>query len=45
MVYHEHRLAIPKNTEYSVAQLRMILHEVELIIGRQISSKDWLDLK
>ena len=34
MVYERHRLTIPSNTEYSVPQLRMLLQEVEEIIGR-----------
>lgn len=45
MIYKGHRLAIPSNTEYSVPQLSMLLHEVELIIGHQITPEEWLDLK
>lgn len=33
MVYKQHRLAIPSNTEYSVPQLRMTIGEVQGIIG------------
>jgi len=36
MVYEQYRLAIPSNAEYSVPQLRMMLREVEEIIGREI---------
>jgi hypothetical protein len=41
MVYQQHRLAIPSNAEYSVPQLRMMLREVEEIIGRQILDEEW----
>ena len=44
MVYGQNRLTIPSNTEYSVAQLRMMLREVELIIGRQITADEWSNL-
>ena len=41
MVYGQHRLTIPSNKEYSVPQLRMMLREVEGIIGQQISVDEW----
>jgi hypothetical protein len=41
MVYEQHRLAIPSNIEYSVAQLRMMIREVENIIGREITAEEW----
>lgn len=41
MIYQQHRLAIPSNPEYSVPQLRMMLREVEQIIGRGISAEEW----
>lgn len=41
MVYEQHRLAIPSNADYSVPQLRMMIQEVEEIIGREISLKEW----
>lgn len=41
MVYQQHRLTIPSNAEYSVPQLRMMLREVELMVGRQIDSDEW----
>lgn len=37
MIYKQHRMAIPSNLEYSVAQLRMLIQEVEEIIGRKIA--------
>jgi hypothetical protein len=44
MVYGQHRLTIPSNKEYSVPQLRMMLREVESIIGRQIPVDEWNNL-
>lgn len=40
MVYKKHRLAIPTNNEYSVAQLRMMIREVKEIIGREITVEE-----
>jgi hypothetical protein len=45
MTYEHHRLAIPSNAEYSVPQLRFMLREVEGVVGREISSDEWQDLK
>ena len=44
MVFGTHRLTIPSNAEYSVPQLRMLLHEVETIIGRVITAQEWNQL-
>ncbi len=44
MVYEQHRLAIPSNAEYSVPQLRMMVREVEEIIGREITADEWNEL-
>jgi hypothetical protein len=44
MVLGHHRLAIPSNSEFSIPQLRMMLREVERIIGREISADEWEDL-
>ena len=41
MVYGQYRLTVPSNTEYSVTQLRMMLREVEAIIGRPVSVEEW----
>ncbi len=41
MVYGESRLAIPSNDEFSVPQLRMMLREAELIMGRSITIEEW----
>jgi len=41
MTYEQNRLSVPSNTEYSVPQLRMMLREVEAIIGVAVSSDEW----
>jgi len=44
MLYENHRLSIPSNAEYSVPQLRMLLHEVEAIMERSITVEEWNSL-
>lgn len=44
MVFNDNRLTIPSNNEYSVAQLRMMIREVEEIVDRSISFEEWVDL-
>ena len=41
MLYEAQRLAIPSNAEYSVPQLRVMIQEVEEIIGREITLVEW----
>ena len=41
MVFHGCRLTIPSNREYSVPQLKMMLKEVEEILGRGITLEAW----
>jgi len=41
MIYASHRLAIPSNTEYSVDQVRMMIVEVEAILGRPVTAAEW----
>lgn len=41
MVYKQHRLAIPSNAEYSVPQLRVMIREVEEILGRKVPVDEW----
>ena len=41
MLYEQHRLTIPSNAEYFVPQLRMMIREVELILGRQVTADEW----
>jgi hypothetical protein len=44
MILGQHRLAIPSNIEFSVPQLRMMVREVQQIIGRDIDSDEWNEL-
>ena len=44
MRYGTHTLAIPNNSEYSVPQLKMLIREVERILKRRISLKEWESL-
>ena len=41
MRYGTHTLPIPNNPEYSVPQLKMLLKEVEYILGKKISLDEW----
>jgi len=41
MVYGGHRLAIPSNQEYSGPQLRVMISEVEAIVGRKLPADQW----
>ncbi len=44
MLYQARRLAIPSNAEYSVPQLRVLIREVEEILGREIALVEWNQL-
>ncbi|MCJ7575933.1 MAG: type II toxin-antitoxin system HicA family toxin [Dehalococcoidia bacterium] len=44
MRYGTHTLAIPRNAEYSVPQLKTLLKEVEQIMVRKISLQEWRGL-
>lgn len=44
MIYKQHRLSIPSNAEYSIPQLRLMIKEVETIIGRQLTADEWSSL-
>ena len=41
MTFQNYRQTIPSNDEYSVPQLRMMMREIESILGRQISASEW----
>ena len=41
LVFREHRQTIPSNSQYSVPQLRLLLRQVETIIGRPITLAEW----
>jgi hypothetical protein len=44
MVYKHNRMSIPSNAEDSVPQLRMMITEIEGIIGHSISANEWQKL-
>ncbi len=44
LVFKNYRLAIPSNSEYSVPQLKMMLREIEEIIGRKLEINEWNNL-
>jgi len=44
MRYGEHTMTIPNNPEFSVPQVKMLLKEVEEILGRKIPLKEWQKL-
>ena len=44
MVWGHNRLAIPSNSEYSIGQVRMLVRDVETVLGRGISLDEWTDL-
>ena len=37
-------LAIPNDDEFSVPQLRLLLREIELALGRAVSLNEWTTL-
>jgi hypothetical protein len=41
LVFGQHRQTIPANPEYSVPQLRLLLHQVETILRRSITPDEW----
>lgn len=45
MLFNNHRLTIPSNSEYSPSQLRFMLREVEMILDRQIMLQEWKSLR
>ena len=44
LIFDLQRQTIPSNAEYSVAQLRIVLRQVESILGRRISADEWAEL-
>jgi len=41
LVSGQQRQTIPSNPEYSTPQLKMLLRQVEVILGRKISADEW----
>ena len=44
MIYDNHRLSVPSNSEYSVPQLKMMINEVKSIIDRELPVDEWSSL-
>ncbi len=44
MISGDHRLTIPSNVEYSVAQLKMMIQEAEGILEWEITLEEWNQL-
>lgn len=44
MLFNNYRLAIPSNNEFSAHQILFMLKEINQIIDRNISNKDWENL-
>jgi hypothetical protein len=42
--YGTYTLTLPKNSEYSIPQLKMLLKEVENILKREIPLEEWQGL-
>ncbi len=45
LIFGNNRLTVPSNNEYSVPQLRIMIHEAEGILERTISAEEWNSLK
>jgi hypothetical protein len=41
MRHGKYTLTIPNNKEYSIPQLKILLHEIEQGIGRKITIEEW----
>lgn len=41
LILRHHRQTIPTNSEYSIPQVRLLLRQVESILGRKISLEEW----
>lgn len=41
LVIGQRRQTIPSNTDFSVPQLKMLLRQVEVLLGRKISAEEW----
>jgi hypothetical protein len=44
VVGHGGHIVLPSNREYSVEQLRMLLRQVEGVMGRRVTLREWLSL-
>ena len=44
MRHGTYTLTLPSNKEYSVPQIKMLLNEIEHVVGKKISIKEWENL-
>jgi hypothetical protein len=44
MIRGEHRQTLPSNSEYSAPQVSMLIRQVEVALGRRVSSAEWARL-
>jgi hypothetical protein len=44
MVLGQHRQTIPTNSEFSVPHVRMLVRQIESILGRSVSLDEWESL-
>jgi len=44
MIYKNHRMTIPSNSDYSLPQLKMLLREIEQILELTITAQKWNNL-
>lgn len=45
VVFRQKRLAVPSNADYTVPQVRMLLHEASAILGRDVTLEEWDSLR
>ena len=41
LVFGQKRQTVPSNPDYSLPQLKMLLRQVEAVLGRKITSDEW----
>ncbi len=41
MVYGQRRQTIPSNSDYSLPQVKMLIRQVEAVIGRKVTAEEW----
>jgi hypothetical protein len=41
LVLGPRRQTVPSNSDYSVPQLKMLLRQVEAVLGRKVSTEEW----
>ena len=44
LVFRGRRQTVPSNPEFSVPQVKLLLRQVEAILGRKISAAEWTEL-